>query len=261
MIGVILVLAAAISAYFLYRKSSPNAQAEKTNLDTFQLSLGALLLLMVILYNLLAFDEIGSFDIGMVIAGIIIILLNIGVLSFLKLTKKSISFISYFLFITMVLYGFLFSGLPFLLGDKDNNHLFGYITQAVAFFSSLALNVIQPTEYMGNIVNFNGFRVYIGDACSGIESISIFFSSAIAYLISIQSKEYKKMAIYLIAGGIILALLNILRVMSIILAGYYIGMDAFHLMHLHLGWIYFVIGMGFFWYLLINNFDSGTEEL
>jgi len=66
------------------------------------------------------------------------------------------------------------------------------------------------------------------------------------------------MAIYLVAGGIILALLNILRVMSIILAGYYIGIDAFNLMHLHLGWIYFVIGMGFFWYLLINNFNSDT---
>ncbi|WP_407356699.1 archaeosortase/exosortase family protein [Methanolobus sp. WCC5] len=253
--GVVLVLASAMLAYFIYIKTS-NVQIEKTDIDLFQLFMGFSLIILVVIYNLLASDKIGSFDIGMMIAGLAIILLNTRFSSFLKLTKKNISFISFFLFITMLLYGFLFSGLPFLLGDKANNYLFGYITQLVAYFSSVVLNMIQPTSYSGNTVDFNGFRVYIGDACSGVESISIFFSSVIAYLISIRSREYKKMIVYLLVGTVILSLLNVLRVVSIVLAGYYIGMDAFYLMHLHLGWIFFVIGFAIFWYILINNFKS-----
>lgn len=259
-IGIILILISVTTVYLLYRKSSSFTQNETSNLNYVQMVLGAFLIFLVVVYNFFASDEIGSFDFGMLVAGSIIILLNLGIFNFLKLSKKSVSFVSYFLFITMVLYGFLFSGLPFIFGNKDNNYLFDYVTQSVAFFSSAALNLIKPTIYSGNVVNFNGFRVYIGDACSGIESISIFFSSAVAYLISINSKEYKKMAVYLLTGFVILYILNILRVMSIILAGHYVGMEAFYLVHLHIGWIFFIIGMSVFWYLLINNFGTKSEK-
>lgn len=254
--GISLCLLSITLTYVIYRKKSPVIQKETFQMDVTQLLLGVSLVALALMYNFIASDNFGPFDLGMIIAGFSIILLNTGALSFLQIRKKSISFVTYFLFITMVLYGFLFSGLPFILNDKDNNILFDLVTRYVAAISAFALNFIEPTTYNEGIVNFNGLRVAIGYACSGVESISIFISSAIAYMVSIKSKDYKKMLTYLLMGIGILYAVNILRVMSIILAGYYIGMDAFNLVHRHLGWVFFVIGMSIFWYMLVNNFDS-----
>ncbi|WP_340817853.1 exosortase/archaeosortase family protein [Methanolobus sp. WCC4] len=258
-VGVFISLCSIALAYYIYRKTTPLLEKERFEVNRLQLLAGIALVILVFIYNFLALDELGSFDIGMLVSGFIIILLNLGVLNFLNLTKNSISFITYFLFITMILYGFLFSGLPFIAGDKDNNLFFDFVTKSVAALSAILLNFIKPTSYYGNVIDFDSFVVYIGDACSGVESISIFLSAALAYMISIKSKDYKKMVVFIFIGIIILYIINILRVMSIILAGYYISLDAFYLVHRHLGWIFFVIGMSFFWYLLINNFKPNDK--
>ena len=65
-------------------------------------SLGLLLILVDVSYNIIVKDEFRYFDYGMILAGIFIVLLNINWLSFLKIKKQMVIFSSYFVFFTMV---------------------------------------------------------------------------------------------------------------------------------------------------------------
>ena len=65
-------------------------------------SLGLLLILVDVSYNIIFKSEFRYFDYGMIFAGILIILININWLSFLKIEKQEALFSSYFVFFTMV---------------------------------------------------------------------------------------------------------------------------------------------------------------
>ena len=56
-------------------------------------------------------------------------------------------------------------------------------------------------------------------------------------------------------GGVILYIINIIRVLIIILIGSYIGVDEMLFVHYNLGWIFFLFGMAVFWYLVIDDFE------
>ena len=193
--GVFLVLVSLLIAYGCYRKTQM-LDCGAFHIDLKQTFLGLFLIIIDLLYNIISSDPFKSFDYGVIFAGILIILLNIDIFRFLKLNKNVISFSTYFIFITMILYGFLFSGLPFILGDKNDNILFEWITKSVLIISTFVLNFIKPTTFSGNSINFNGFNVGIGHPCSGVESISVFISSAIAYMISMRIKDIRKMVKY-----------------------------------------------------------------
>jgi len=60
---------------------------------------------------------------------------------------------------------------------------------------------------------------------------------------------------YILIGGAALYIMNILRVIILILTGYYYGVDSMMFVHEHLGWILFVAGMSIFWYLVFNDKD------
>lgn len=254
-VGVFLLIASLFIAYSCYRKSNI-LEHNAHDINIKQTLLGFFLIIIDLLYNIISSDTFASFDHGVIFAGILIILLNVGVFRFLKLNKTIISFSTYFIFITMILYGFLFSGLPFILGNKDENILFESFTKSTVIISAYVLNFVKPTYFSETVINFDGFQVGIGDACSGIESLSVFLSSAIAYIIAIKKKNMKKMLKYMLIGGIALYIMNILRIFIIILIGYYMGLDEMLFVHYNLGWVFFLIGMGVFWYLVFSDSDS-----
>lgn len=255
LVGVFLVIVSLLVAYINYKKSY-RSDADVFNIDVKQTFLGFFLIIIDLLYNIISSDTFKSFDHGVIFAGIIIILLNVGAFKFLKLNKLIVSFSTYFIFVTMVLYGFLFSGLPFILGDKDDNLLFEWVSTSVIIISTSILNLLGTASYNDRIINFNGFNVGIGDACSGVESLSVFFSSVIAYMVAVKMKNIKKMFKYLLLGGVLLYFMNIVRVLVIILVGRYMGVEEMLFVHYNLGWVFFLIGMGVFWYFVLGDFDS-----
>ena len=95
--------------------------------------------------------------------------------------------------------------------------------------------------------------VSIGYACSGIESISVFFSAVIAYFISIKEYNLRRVAKYLLIGFLMLYLINLIRIVTIVLVGYYYGIDLMMLVHANLGWIFFVLSMTVFWNIVLEN--------
>lgn len=219
--------------------------------------LGLLLILIDVFYNLYTADPFGTLDYGILSVGMIIILLNMNLLRFLKLDEEMISFTTYFLFIFMLIRAFLFTGVELILNSPENPIL-TTMTKASADISAYFLNFMKPTTvYEGGLgrsfvsIDFNGFDIGIAIACSGVESISVFLSAAIGYFIATKESNVKKACLCTIMGVSILFFMNVLRIMAIVMAGYYFGMAAAMLVHEHLGWMLFILGMAVFWYLVM----------
>ena len=154
----------------------------------------------------------------------------------------------------MGLYAFLFTGLELILGGSDgSNPFWTWFNENVVYISMPILNFIRPTTVSGSIINFDGFNVAIGYACSGVESMSIFIAAVIAYFFAKKDWTVFKAGKFLFIGVAVLYIMNILRVIIIILVGYFRGMDDMMFVHTHLGWLFFVIAMSFFWYLVLND--------
>ena len=77
-------------------------------------SLGLFLILIDVSYNLYIGDELRYFDYGMLVSGLFIILLNMGILGFLKLDEEMINFTTYFIFILMLALSFISTGITFI---------------------------------------------------------------------------------------------------------------------------------------------------
>jgi archaeosortase C (PEF-CTERM variant) len=253
--GVFLILFSIVIAYKCYTKTRTVGN-DKFSINKEHALLGLFLILIDLVFNISLADSFKSFDYGVIVAGTFIILLNIGLLRFLKLDRKVILFITYFLFITLILYGFLFSGLPLILGNKQYNPLFNFITKSVVMIAAHILNFIKPTTFNGNLIDFSGLNIWVGDPCSGAESISVFYSSVVAYMIAIGAKDINQILKYLLIGTIILYLVNILRVLIIVLFGYYMGTETMLFIHHHIGWIFFVASMSLIRYFIFNDLGS-----
>jgi exosortase/archaeosortase family protein len=186
---------------------------------------------------------------GILGSGIVIVLLNLRILSFLKLNDKMISFSSNFLFITISIYSFILLLPRYLFMDRLTN-LSGY---TAVFF----LNFIKPTtakivinypDLNNVIINFDGSTVGVGDACSGAMMLTVFIAAVVAFYIASSKKNFKRMLRNVFFGGILFYFINVLRIIILILINRYYGSEIMYFFHINLGWILFVIGMGVFWY-------------
>ncbi|MDD5616179.1 MAG: exosortase/archaeosortase family protein [Candidatus Methanoperedens sp.] len=240
--------------YYAYRKAHENIPKGDL-IDIKQAGMGALIILIDVSYNLIKNDAFRGFDYGMILSGIFIILLNVGALAFLKFDRKMVTFISFFIFIVILLYGFFFKGIEIIVGGSgDKNPMWNWFGFQTVYLSSLVLNLVKPATAIANTIDFNGFRATVGYASSGIESISAFFAALIAYFVAKKERNFKKMGLYMLIGGAILMTMNILRVTILMMVGYFYGIPAFDFFHAYLGTTFFVVGMVVFWHYLFKNF-------
>ena len=254
--GLLILLSSLLIMYVTYTKEQKSiSEYHEVSFDLMGVSLGILLIVIDLSYNIIVNDTFNSFDHGMIISGLIIVLLNSNVLKLKILDEHMISFSTYFIFITMVLYGFMFKGIAIILGTTDggSNVVWDWFNANTAQASAFVLNLIEPTTVNGGIVTFDTFSVSIGYACSGIESISVFFSAVVAYFISKKDFNLRKNGKIMLIGVAALYILNVLRVTIIILVGYYRGVSEMMFVHANLGWILFVISMSIFWYFVFDG--------
>ena len=255
--GLALVLTPLIVAYFTfyftYAKNQPANIGQQINIKN--IGLGLLLIIVDVTYNLYTSDEFRSLDQGMIASGAAIILLNTGALRFLKLDKKMISFSTHFLFLVISLYAFA----SFIPKEIFFNRITDLSVNTAAFF----LNLIKPTSTYAVInypnlynvmINFGEFVTGIGVACSGVVSITVFLSAIIAFYISSTKKNTGKMLMYTCIGVAALYFINVLRIIILVLVGYHYGLETMSFLHIHLGWIMFVLGMAVFWFLVFDEF-------
>lgn len=259
LVGLILVSFSLLIGYFLYRKNRIAIPGNIVNLRN--ATLGAILIITDISYNIITRGAFASFDYGMLFSGFFIVLLNLNFLKFLKLDQKFADFTSLFLFFIMLFYGALFTGIPFLMGVEDNP-FFIPVTKLATMSAGYLLNLIKPTIIDGGTdITFDGFTVGVWIPCSGVESITVFISAIAAFFISAKEKNILKMIKLSTIGIIALFSMNILRIVILVLVGRYYGVDALMFTHYNLGWIMFVIGMGIFWYLVFDTKEEAGKGI
>lgn len=247
--------------FYLRGRRTGLEESSREEINVLNVLLGFMLIFIDITFNLIVGDEFGNFDISLILCGIGIVALNTDLLKFLKLDENFINFASRFLFVFVLLYGFLFSGIKYLTGNLTENYLLTSMTILSGRVSCFFLNFVGPTAIHsiydpwseGISINFKGFEVGIFSPCSGVESIVVFLSAVAGYIFSEKNINIKKMVIYTIIGLIALFLINVLRIISLVLIGYSFGGEPMKFFHYNLGWIFFVCGMAVFWLLVMRE--------
>ena len=268
-IGGLTILFSSFCIYYVYLKVRKTGieEASAGKINIFDMLLGFSLILIDITFNLVTGDDFGNFDISLILCGIGIVLLNMGVLNFLKLDKFYIKLTSRFLFVFVLLYGFFHTGILYLTGSSTENYLQTYMTLLSGKVSCFFLNFVGPTSIKiisdpwshGILINYKGFEVGIFSPCSGVESMTVFLSAAIAYIFSDINIKVKKMLLYTVIGLIALFFINVFRIILLVLIGYAFGAEPMKFFHYNLGWIFFVIGMVVFWLLVMREGEGGIS--
>lgn len=250
-IGLILVILSLGIGYFLYSKN--RAAGDERNIDIKNAALGIILIVTDVSYNILSNGAFASFDYGIILSGLLIIALNFNLLKFLKLEREFVGFLTLFLFLILMFYGFLFSGIPFLLKTEENPW-FVPVTKFAVTSSAYLLNLIKPTSVTGGTdIYFDGFNVGVWIPCSGVESITVFVAAAAAFFITTKEKNMSKILILSTIGVAALFLMNILRIVILVLVGHHYGADTMLFVHFNLGWILFTLGIAVFWFLVFDS--------
>lgn len=117
---------------------------------------------------------------------------------------------------------------------------------------SVAVDGVQ-IEYLGN----EGKRLTISIAlgCTGLYSASIFLSAFISYILVEYRKFDGKVLGLLLLGILTSYVANLLRMVIIIMVGYYYGMDALLTAHANLGELIFMFWIAIFWGLMFKYLD------
>jgi archaeosortase C (PEF-CTERM variant) len=256
LLGLSLIVISTILLYRMYLKIHKSDSSEAfVRLDL--TAYGLFLIMSDLLFNFIIHDNIGPFDLGLIVAGLFIIFINLFGSKLFKLDMNIIKFTTYFVFVSVLTFGILFYGMEHIFGSNgDNNPLYNLFAYFVVLISSFFLNLIQPTVVYQNAINFNGFSIFVGYGCSGIESFAIYLSALVAYFFSFSNLSKKDFLLYSIIGVIALYLMNVVRIIILVLIGYYFDTELMMVFHTHLGWIMFVFGMAIFWYFAINKQTS-----
>lgn len=96
----------------------------------------------------------------------------------------------------------------------------------------------------------------ISTGCAGLYSTTIFLSAFIAFVLVFERLPPKTTAIVLAIGLIVAYLGNLLRMILIVVIGYYNGMDALTWAHKNIGWMIFLSWSAIFWYLVMRYADK-----
>jgi len=175
----------------------------------------------------------------------------------------------FFIFLVLILVIPLLLARAFLGNFEESVNLYSayMLAPQVSFFLNL-LGIKSSVDWINlAFTTARGQEVIVGitTACSGIYSFGIFASAFIAFVFT----EYKKIdlkVLALLALGIFTAYLaNILRMVTIILVGYYYDTPETNLQfmlqaHSNAGWIIFLGWIALFW-LLVFKFLVKREKV
>ncbi len=122
------------------------------------------------------------------------------------------------------------------------DYLSGPIEGFQARISSGILNLFGfDTQVSGDSISGSGFSVNIAKGCDGLEPLAMFVGGIFVFPMAFKFKWPG-----LLAGAIILFILNLVRIVGLYLSGIY-WPGAFDFLHLHGGFIIFTIVAIFLW--------------
>ena len=209
---------------------------------------GALIVAADIAYNLLTGSELGTLDIMTFLLGISLIAYDINNEEIRRMGKfgayMSATFIALFLFFFFfVLFNYL---------NIDFTHTFDHyfvLLPSVFIINAIGIPIQVISTETVRIQGVEDMSVIIGGPCSGLYSMFLLIGIMVAYT-RIEHVERRKFFALLLISVMVAYIANLIRVSTLYIAGFYYGKEMMYFVHVHLGWIIFVIVVAVLLYVL-----------
>ncbi|MCW3135602.1 MAG: archaeosortase C [Canidatus Methanoxibalbensis ujae] len=204
----------------------------------FRIFIGAVIIACDILYNITVSWELGTLDIMTFLLGASLIASAVDKNEISRIGK----FGTYMSATFIVLFLIFFSLFNYL--EIDFTHKFDHyfvMMPSIIIINALGLPIevigIETVRIKGVVEDMN---VIIGGPCSGLYSMFLLIGIIVAYK-HIENIEKKRFFTLLPASIAIAYTANLTRVTTLYVVGYYFGKDLMYMVHVHLGWIIFVV--------------------
>ncbi|MFK7907851.1 MAG: hypothetical protein AB8B69_22155 [Chitinophagales bacterium] len=150
-----------------------------------------------------------------------------------KGNKKGRSSILFFIIGFVVIMALFYT---FFNTDFFKDNILAFVANANASISSIILNLFgQGTTASGSSVTSSVFSIKVETGCDGIEPIALFATAVMVFPVAMS---YKLPGVLM--GSIFLALMNLIRVISLFLVGVYIP-SIFDFMHVEVWQVIFIL--------------------
>jgi archaeosortase C (PEF-CTERM variant) len=227
-----------------------------TRPSKFYMLLGFSILLTDITYNIGTNSQLGTLDIMTFILGISLIAQDVNREDIQKMgvfgTYMSAMFIMLFL-IFFSLFNYL--EIDFI---RIFDHYF-VLLPSVSIIKVFGIPIhIVSTETV-HIPGVENMTVIIGGPCSGLYSMFLLIATLVAYT-RIEPVERKKFLLLLAISIAIAYIANLTRVSILYAVGYHYGTDTMMTVHVHLGWIIFVIVVTLLMFIM-NKISRTTKKI
>ncbi|RZN43513.1 MAG: archaeosortase C [Methanophagales archaeon ANME-1-THS] len=210
------------------------------------LFIGVLILAVDIAYNLLTSSKLGTLDIMTFVLGCSLIAQNIK-----NEEVRRMGTFGAYMSATFIVLFLIFFSLFDHLGINFTHRFDHYVVFIPSVFLIKAIGIpihVISTETV-RIQGVEEMSVIIGGPCSGLYSMFLLIGIMVAYK---KTEQIERGAFYslLLISVVVAYLANLMRVTTLYLVAFHYGEDAMYLVHVHLGWIIFVIVVTVLFYVL-----------
>ncbi len=156
------------------------------------------------------------------------------------------------------------------IGQNNNVSLFD---ETKIVFYILGQPLAKLLSFLGYSVLASGQSIFFEDmeagvlrevgiarSCAGLTSIQIFMAALISYTYVVYQKLDMGVFLLLVYGLLIAYTANLLRMMLIVLAGHYWGLEALMFVHKYAGWVIFTFWVFLFW-IIVNKVIKVTDGI
>jgi len=207
---------------------------------------GALIVAADIAYNILTHSELGTLDIMTFLLGISLIAYDINNEEISRMGK----FGAYMSATFIVLFLLFFSLFNYL--NIDFTHTFDHyfvLLPSVFIIQTIGIPIHVIATETVRIRGVEEMSVIIGGPCSGLYSMFLLIALMVAYT-RIERVERSKFFSLLFISVAVAYFANLMRVSVLYIVGFYYGKEVMYTVHVHLGWVIFVIVVAMLLYVL-----------
>ncbi len=207
---------------------------------------GALIVASDIAYNVLTHSELGTLDIMTFLLGISLIAYDINNEEISRMGKFGTCMSATFIALFLLFFSF------FNYMNIDFTHTFDHyfvLLPSVFIIRTIGIPIHVITTETVRIQGVEDMSVIIGGPCSGLYSMFLLIALMVAYT-RIEQVERSKFYSLLLISVVVAYLANLMRVSTLYIVGFYYGKELMYLVHVHLGWIIFVIVVAVLLYIL-----------
>ena len=208
-----------------------------TKNSKFFIVIGIVIVLADIIYNLKAMNQLGTLDSMTFFMGASF--MAYGISKYRRMGEFGIFMSGTFIFLFLFFYSFLTSLNNNFIHDFDHYLVLLPSLDIVNVFSNMDIHIVATET-----VHFNGFEdasIVIGGPCSGLYSMMLLVGIIVGYAKMERLTDKRRIALLIIVAILVAYVANLIRVAVLYYVGYNYGIERMMFVHVHLGWIIFII--------------------